>query len=57
MEIIFVLIPISLVLLALAVAAFFWATRSGQYDDLESPALDILREDELTPKERKTPDA
>jgi len=34
MNIIFILIPLGLVLL-LAVAAFFWAVRSGQFDDLE----------------------
>ncbi len=46
MEIIYVLIPISIVILAVAIGLFFWATRSGQFDDLESPGLDILRDDE-----------
>ena len=43
MNILLALIPISLILLALAVGAFIWAVRRGQFDDLETPALDILR--------------
>ena len=34
MTILFLLIPLGLLLLAIAVGAFFWATRSGQFDDL-----------------------
>ena len=36
------LIPISLVLLGVALGAFAWAVKRGQFDDLETPALDIL---------------
>lgn len=56
MNILLALIPISLILLALAVGAFIWAVRRGQFDDLETPALDILREDpnELPPREPAT---
>ena len=39
------LIPIALVLVLLAGAIFVWAVKSGQYDDLDAPALDILRDD------------
>lgn len=46
MEIIFFLIPLSLLLVGGAIWAFFWATRSGQFDDLDSPALSILDDDE-----------
>ncbi len=49
MNIIFILIPLGLVLLALAVAAFFWAVRSGQYDDLESPAWRVVLDDDRAP--------
>ena len=45
MAILLALIPISLLLLGLAVWAFLWAVRAGQYDDLDSPAIDILRKD------------
>ncbi|MFA5684673.1 MAG: cbb3-type cytochrome oxidase assembly protein CcoS [Lysobacteraceae bacterium] len=39
------LVPISLVLLGVAIWAFAWAVRRGQFDDLETPALDILADD------------
>jgi cbb3-type cytochrome oxidase maturation protein len=45
MTILFLLVPISLLLLGAAVWAFLWAVRAGQYDDLDSPAIDILRKD------------
>jgi len=48
-NIIFALIPLGLALLLIAVAAFFWAVRSGQYDDLESPAWRILLDDDKAP--------
>jgi len=51
MTIIFVLIPLGLVLLALAIWAFFWAAGSGQFDDLESPAWRILLDDDRQPPE------
>ncbi len=49
MSIIFILIPLGLVLLLAAVAAFFWAVRSGQFDDLETPAWRILLDDDRKP--------
>lgn len=45
MEIIYLLIPLSLVLVGLAIFAFSWAAKSGQFDDLDSPALSILDEE------------
>ena len=39
MNIVFVLIPLSLVLVALAVWAFFWSVDNDQFDDLDTPAL------------------
>ena len=39
------LIPISLVLLGIAIGLFVWAVRRGQFDDLDTPALDILHDD------------
>jgi len=45
MNILLFLIPLSLVLLAAAAWAFVWAVRRGQFDDMDTPALDILRDD------------
>ncbi len=44
-----VLIPIALLLGLGGLAAFFWAVRSGQFDDLEGAALRILIEAEEAP--------
>ncbi len=46
MSILFVLVPLAMLLMAFAVAAFVWAVRSGQFDDLESPASRILFDDD-----------
>ena len=45
MTILLLLVPLSLMLLGIAVWAFFWAVRRGQFDDLDTPAIDILRDD------------
>lgn len=45
MNILLLLIPLSLMLLVLAVGAFVWAVKRGQFDDLDTPAIDILAED------------
>lgn len=47
MNILYVLIPLGLLLLALAIWAFFWAVGSGQFDDLETPGTLVLFDDEL----------
>ncbi len=45
MTVLLLLIPLSLGLLVAAIWAFVWAVRKGQFDDLDTPALDILRDD------------
>ena len=42
MEIIFLLIPLALLMLGVAVAAFIWAVKSDQFEDLEREAQRIL---------------
>ena len=49
MNILFLLIPLGLVLLTCAVAAFFWAVGSGQFDDLDSPAMSVVMDDDTKP--------
>ena len=49
MDIIYLLIPISLVMIGLIISVFLWAIKSGQFDDLEGPAHEILMDnDEVT---------
>lgn len=45
MNILLFLIPVSLVMIGVAALVFAWAVRHGQFDDLDTPALDILRDD------------
>lgn len=45
MNVLLILIPISVVLLGLAIWAFIWAVKRGQFDDLDTPALDILADE------------
>jgi cbb3-type cytochrome oxidase maturation protein len=49
-EILYLLIPLSVALVAVIVVAFFWAVRSGQFDDLEGPAHRILLDDDDRPE-------
>lgn len=46
MDILYLLIPLALVLLVIAIGAFVWASKSGQFDDLEGPAHRILMDDD-----------
>ncbi len=46
MEILYLLIPLSLVLVGIIVWIFLWAVRSGQFDDMEGPAHQILMDND-----------
>lgn len=46
MDILYLLIPLSVVLVIAIGAAFWWSVRSGQFDDLEGPAYRILQDDD-----------
>ena len=50
MSILYVLIPLALRLLGLAVWAFFWAVGSGQFDDLDTPAMRVVMDDDTKPE-------
>lgn len=47
MEALYLLVPLSVIIVAIAVWIFFGAADSGQFDDLEGPALRILNDDDL----------
>ncbi len=46
MEILYLLIPLSVVLVFLIAVVFWFALKSGQFDDLDGPALRILADDD-----------
>ncbi len=47
MAIVFFLILVSLIVASGFLLAYFWATRSGQFDDSYTPAVRMLFDDEL----------
>lgn len=46
MNILFIMIPMAIILVIVAVGFFFWAANNKQFDDLDSPAYRILLDDE-----------
>ena len=50
MESLIILIPLALVIVAVAVGIFFWAVDNDQFDDLEGPAHSILFDDDVVKK-------
>lgn len=55
MEVIYLLIPVALLLVVIIAVIFFWAIRSGQFDDMEGPAHRIIMDDDST-ADNKEPD-
>ena len=53
MEILYLLVPISVVVVFLIAIAFWWSLRNGQFDDLEGPGYRILMDDD---KAKPAPD-
>ncbi|HAD32386.1 MAG TPA: cbb3-type cytochrome oxidase assembly protein CcoS [Methylophaga sp.] len=51
MEVIYGLLPGMLLLGLVGVAVFFWAVRSGQYDDMDGAANRVLMDDDNDPEE------
>ena len=51
MEIVYLLVPLSLLLAFAVGAVFWWAVQRGQFDDLEGPAHCILMDDDRMPRD------
>jgi cbb3-type cytochrome oxidase maturation protein len=54
MAVLYFLIPLAGVLVVAALVAFHMAARDGQFDDLETPPLRVLFDDDSTPTRRTT---
>ncbi len=54
MEAIYLLIPIALLIAVIVAIFFFWAIKSGQFDDLEGPAQRILMDKDNAPADKKS---
>ncbi len=49
MSVVYIALPVALLLAIAGVAAFIWATKTGQMDDLETPGQRVLFDDEDAP--------
>jgi len=49
MSMIYIVFPLALAIVIVAIIAFIWATRSGQFDDLDTPAMRVLHDQETPP--------
>lgn len=50
MESVYLLVPISVILVFGIAAAFWWSVKSGQFDDMEGPGFKVLMEDDEVPQ-------
>ena len=55
MESLYLLIPVSVVLVFLIGAVFWWSLKSGQMEDLEGPAYRVLMDDDRATAGEKQP--
>lgn len=46
MSVLFVVVPLALVIVSVALCGYLWAVRSGQMDDLETPGVRVIRDEE-----------
>lgn len=47
MEIVFILVPATFLLAFGALAAYVWSAHNGQFDDLDTPPMRMLHDDEV----------
>lgn len=50
MEVIYLLIPIAIIFVIIAIYLFSWAVKSDQFDDLEKQGMSVLFDDEVDSK-------
>ncbi len=46
MSVLFIVVPLAMLLVGAAVAAYMWSARTGQMDDLDTPAVRMLHDDD-----------
>jgi cbb3-type cytochrome oxidase maturation protein len=55
MSVLFIVVPLALFVVLAAVAAYVWSARGGQFDDLDTPAVRMLHDDDATAPAAATP--
>ena len=51
MSVLYLVVPLALLVVGVAVAAFVWAAGRGQFDDMDTPAIRMLRDDGDLPRQ------
>lgn len=46
MSVLYLVVPLAILLAGVFVALFIWAARSGQFDDVDTPAQRAVHEDD-----------
>ena len=55
MSVIYIVVPLALLVVGAAVSAFVWAANRGQFDDLDTPPVRMLHDDEERKASTATP--
>lgn len=50
MDILYLLVPVSVVLVFVIGIVFWWSIRHGQFEDLDGPAYRVIMDDDLPPQ-------
>lgn len=56
MSALYIVLPLALIVVLVALFAYLWAARHGQFDDLTTPAMRVLHDDEGRRKEPERPE-
>ncbi len=54
MSVIYVLIPLAIIIVLVAIAIFFWAVKKNQFDDLDRQGYEILFDEDENPESKNT---
>lgn len=57
MDILYLLVPMSILLVFVIAAIFWWSLKSGQFEDLDGPGYRVLMDDDRVPTQDKSGDA
>lgn len=56
MSVLYIVLPLALIVVGAAVAAYVWAARSGQFDDTTTPAIrTVIEDDDVPPRDPAGP--
>jgi cbb3-type cytochrome oxidase maturation protein len=55
MSVLFLVLPLAVIIAAAGVAAFAWAAKHGQFDDLDTPAMRVVMDDDMQTPAREEP--